>query len=90
MISLAPLAPVQFKLERKSTWGLMVGKWMEHHGRINIEKIVAYIDKATAYSQWHEEHIDEISRISLQHHISYTLDPPLCGCPFPRVPRFRY
>jgi hypothetical protein len=85
MIPLATLARSPFKLQGERTWKLMVGKWMEHRGHINIEKIVAYIDRATAYSQWHGQTIDEISRISLHHQASCASDAPLCGCPeFPQ------
>ncbi|KAH6986832.1 hypothetical protein EDB80DRAFT_525377, partial [Ilyonectria destructans] len=43
MVPLPALARSQFKLDGRASWSLMIGKWMEHRGRINIEKIAAYI-----------------------------------------------
>jgi hypothetical protein len=61
MLDLPLLAASRFKLDMASyrwnqnwpwTWGLMLRKWFEHNGRIDLDKIAEYI---TAYKMSKEE-----------------------------------
>jgi hypothetical protein len=56
MIRLPSLAPSRFKLDTECyrwndgwpwTWGLMLRKWFEHSGCIDLTKIVEYIERTT-------------------------------------------
>ena len=88
MIPLASLARLQFKLEGNFTWGLMIGKRMEHRGRIDLDKIVTYMDKLDVYSDSHADRMHEFSTIELQHQISCMEKPSLCSCPqLPKGPK---
>ncbi|KFY22848.1 hypothetical protein V491_02701 [Pseudogymnoascus sp. VKM F-3775] len=90
MVSLSSLAPSRFKLDAKGykwcdgwpwTWSLMLRKWFEHSGCIDLAKIAEYIDEyytfkqadsdfATQFNEWHFTHRDEC-----------TADLGSCGCP---------
>ncbi|KAH8659489.1 hypothetical protein BGZ61DRAFT_312808, partial [Ilyonectria robusta] len=88
MVPLPALARSQFKLDGRASWSLMIGKWMEHRGRINIEKIAAYIDREAAYSRWFRDTINEISNIELRHQLSCKTAGVSCQCPpFPCGPK---
>lgn len=88
MIPLQTLARLQFKLDGRCTWSLMIGKWMEHRGCIDVDLIVSYIERDAVFVRRQAEMIDEFSNIELRHQISCTLERPLCGCPeMPRGPK---
>ncbi|OTB13545.1 hypothetical protein K445DRAFT_24718 [Daldinia sp. EC12] len=82
MLLLRDLAGSQFVLDGKTEWGLMIGKWMERRGRIDLEKIAAYIDKETALMGT----VDETSDVKLQHFLFFpvlkgyiTTEDKACG-----------
>ncbi|KAK3896690.1 hypothetical protein C8A05DRAFT_20387 [Staphylotrichum tortipilum] len=65
MIDLASLLPQKFKLDVESGcwWGLMVEKWFEHSGRVDLDKIAKYLEdfdqfeaKQSEYNKWSETH----------------------------------
>lgn len=96
MISLSSLAPSRFKLDAKCykwrdgwpwTWSLMLRKWFEHSGCIDLAKVAEYIDAydtfkqkesdfATQFNEWHFTHLREC-----------TADLESCECaPEPKGP----
>lgn len=80
LIPLAPLAGSQFRLDDGIICGLLLGKWLEHRGRINIDKIVAYIDRVFEWSERYSEIAAAYDTIDLEHSIRCTKERPSCGC----------
>lgn len=80
LIPLAPLAGSQFILDDGVICGLLLGKWLEHQGRINIEKIVAYIDRVSVWSTRYSEIAEAFDTIDLEHSKRCTRERPSCGC----------
>ncbi|RYP03945.1 hypothetical protein DL764_004779 [Monosporascus ibericus] len=88
MVPLPALARSQFKLEGTSPWSLMVGKWIEHQGRIDLDKVAAYIARETIYDQWCSDTIGELADMQFYHQPSCSAPYGACGCPaFPRGPK---
>ncbi len=64
MMDLASLIPEKFKLDRTSGgWGMMVEKWFEHSGRIDLDKIAQYLkdfdafgEAVSEYYKWENAH----------------------------------
>lgn len=81
MISPEDLIPDKFMLE--GSWGLMVRKWYQHKGCVDLDNIAAYIGRYKAYEKkvvdWDEKYADW----SLHHrrHCKDGSDPATCGCP---------
>jgi hypothetical protein len=53
MLDLSSLAPTRFQLDT-SSWGLMMRKWIEHSGRIELDAISAYIEAHNIFEK--EQH----------------------------------
>lgn len=96
MIGLPSLAPSRFKLDTEGyrwndgwpwTWGLMLRKWFEHSGCIDLAKIAEYID---AYDTFQKETYDSSTEHidwQITHLRECTTDHGSCGCPpEPEVP----
>ncbi|KAL6405946.1 hypothetical protein AUP68_10501 [Ilyonectria robusta] len=64
MLDLARLALTQFNLDNHRyrwngnsswPWGLMFQKWVEHSGRVKLDKIAEYFEELDAYSEARDE-----------------------------------
>lgn len=53
MVDLKELIPENMKLEERN-WGLMVRKWFEHRGKIDLAKIDTYIEEHKAFEEEYE------------------------------------
>lgn len=80
LIFLAPLAGSHFRLDDGIIRSLLLGKWMAHRGRINVEKIVAYIDRVSKWSVRCSEIAEAFDTIDLEHSFRCTKERPFCGC----------
>ena len=90
MLDLPSLAVSRFNLDmstyrwnqgRSWSWGLMLWKWFEHHGRIDVDKIAEYI---RAYDRYKEELADystEHIEWQLNHLNNCQEDRTSCDCP---------
>lgn len=90
MIRLPSLAPSRFELDAEGcrwnngcpwTWGLMLRKWFEYSGRVNLIGIAEFID---AYETFQREDGDFNTRYidwQLTHLDNGTADRRSCGCP---------
>ncbi|KAK3897909.1 hypothetical protein C8A05DRAFT_19419 [Staphylotrichum tortipilum] len=57
MIDLVDLLPEKFKLDGASgRWGLMLEKWFEHSGRIDLDKIATFLEKFDEFEAKHGEY----------------------------------
>lgn len=89
MLDLSSLAPSRFGLDTASyrwnngwpwQWGLILRKWFEHSGRINLDKISAYIEA-------HDTFKEELGNFSTKHidwqitHFECNSDRKSCGYP---------
>jgi len=90
MIDLPSLAPSRFKLDTDGyrwnngwpwTWGLMLRKWFQHSGCVDLARIAEYIDAydrfkaelkafSTPHTEWQLTHLNQC-----------TADRGSCGCP---------
>jgi len=90
MIRLPSLAPSRFKLDREGyqwnngwpwTWGLMLRKWFEHSGCINLAKIAEYIDAYKTFQRANGDFSTQHVEWQLTHIRECTADRGSCGCP---------
>ncbi len=85
MIDLADLLPEKFKLDSApSKWGLMLEKWFEHSGRIDLDKIATFLEefddfevKYGEYNKWCLAHVENCEDIEAEAE---------CRCPRPDPP----
>lgn len=96
MIRLPSLAPSRFKLDTECyrwnndwpwTWGLMLRKWFEHSGCVDLTKIAEYIDAYDTFQRANGDFSTKYVERQLTHLRECTADPGSCGCPpEPKVP----
>ncbi|KAF7552131.1 hypothetical protein G7Z17_g4538 [Cylindrodendrum hubeiense] len=81
MISVEDLIPSKFKLE--GSWGLMVRKWYQHKGCIDLDKIAAYIAEYKAYEERETDRCGPHHVRALHHgpQCDAESDPTTCSCP---------
>ncbi|KAI0380709.1 hypothetical protein F5Y04DRAFT_257216 [Hypomontagnella monticulosa] len=51
MVDLVDLIPNKFQLAGHTAWGLMIRKWFEYKGCIDLEKLAIYIEAVKAYKE---------------------------------------
>ena len=84
MIDLTDLLPEKFKLDGASgSWGLMVEKWFEHSGRIDLDKIAKFLEefddfeaKQVEYNEWCWAHEDNCEAEEAECRCPPRPDPP--------------
>jgi len=80
MVDLEDLLPAKFQLDRQTTWGLLVRKWFEHKGCINLDKLATYIEAFKAYDEKRLDFSTEWIDWSIRHH-PCEADRATCACP---------
>lgn len=83
MVDLRRLIPGKFKLDPRNahfTWGLMIRKWYEHKGQIDLDKIAAHLQRHRDYEQQYAAHTKEYGDWYWKH---YECDKSgtACACP---------
>lgn len=90
MVELSSLAPSRFKLDTDSyrwnggrpwTWGLMLRKWFQHSGCVDIAKIAEYIDTYDTFKAELEDFSTPHIEWQLTHLNQCTVDRGSCRCP---------
>ncbi|OBT93156.1 hypothetical protein VE01_09219 [Pseudogymnoascus verrucosus] len=90
MIDLPLLAPSQFKLDkggyrwnsgRPWTWGLMLRKWFQHSGCVDLARIAEYIDAYDRFKAELKAFSTPHTKWQLTHLNQCTADRGSCGCP---------
>jgi len=84
MIDLANLLPEKFKFDGTSGRpGLMVEKWFEHSGRIDVDKIAKFLEefdefeaKQSEYNKWWESHAEHCEDQEAECRCPLRPDPP--------------
>ena len=81
MIALEKLFPSKILMKGGPwNWGLMVRRWFENRGRINPDKIAAYIEAKERYDEVDEEFSAKWIAWSLKHQ-KCEAEIEMCGCP---------
>ncbi|KFZ17219.1 hypothetical protein V501_01853 [Pseudogymnoascus sp. VKM F-4519 (FW-2642)] len=90
MIDLPLLAPSQFKLDKDGyrwnsgrpwTWGLMLRKWFQHSGCVDLARIAEYIDAYDRFKAELKAFSTPHTKWQLTHLNQCTADRGSCGCP---------
>ncbi|KFY75266.1 hypothetical protein V499_04727 [Pseudogymnoascus sp. VKM F-103] len=90
MITLSSLAPSRFKLDMNGyrwrdgwpwTWGLMLRKWFEHSGCIDLAKIAEYIDAYDTFKEADSDFMTQWGEWEHTHRRECAADLGSCGCP---------
>jgi hypothetical protein len=82
MIDLKDLLPSKLKMDGSSgRWGLMVEKWFEHTGRIDLDKIAEFLEELAVYEAKHGDWSSEYIEWSLNHGRNCKDKELECKCP---------
>ena len=86
MVNLIALVPSRFKMDgAPGSWPLMVEKWFQYKGCIDLNKIASYIDQQDAYIAAMREYSCEEIGWQLAHSKS-CIDKAKCECKLPQRP----
>ena len=84
MVRLRDLVPSKVKMASSSgRWGLMVEKWFEHKGRIDLDKIAVFLEELAIYDAEYSEWCSRYTMRSLDHERNCKDKEPECKCPGP-------
>lgn len=82
MVDLKGLLREKFKMGGPyGRWGLMVEDWFKHSGRIDVDKIAAFLEEYAAYEEKHGDWSKEYIDWSLNHTRNCKDKEPECKCP---------
>jgi hypothetical protein len=80
MVDLLELIPAKFRLDHQTPWGILIRKWYEHHGHVDLNKLTTYIEAFKAYDEKKSEFSSELIKWSRGHQ-QCEADQAACGCP---------
>ncbi|KAH6889609.1 hypothetical protein B0T10DRAFT_486472 [Thelonectria olida] len=82
MVGLQDLIPAKFKLDQqRGDWGLMVRKWYDHKGHIDLDKITACIEQHKVYKKKYDELRGHLNSWYERHLFICDSGPAGCNCP---------